>query len=190
MTDAALSPTEIRLRLRAAGFAPLPLNGKSPDEVTGWQRLGDATEHEIIRWETTRSALSNTGILTRRTPAFDIDILDEECADAIEKMLRSNFEDDNRFLVRFGRRPKRLVLFRTDDPFDKILVKLVAPDGSPGQRIEVLCDGQQVVVNGEHPETKRPYAWLGGEPGEIQRAELSPLDVAKARSSRRRAHDR
>jgi bifunctional DNA primase/polymerase-like protein len=181
MTDHAPSPTEIRLRLRAAGFSPVPLNGKSPDEVVGWQRLGDATEHEIRRWASTRSAHLNTGVLTRLAPGFDVDILDEDCAVAVERMLRERFEDDNRFIVRFGRVPKRLVLFRTDEPFDKILVKLIAPDGATGQRIELLCDGQQAVVHGVHPDTGKPYDWFGGEPGEVKRGDLPPLVAAKAR---------
>jgi hypothetical protein len=181
MTDSAPSPTEIRLRLRAAGFSPVPLNGKSPDAVAGWQRLGDATEHEIRRWLNTRPAHLNTGVLTRLAPGFDIDILDEDCVVAIERRLRAAFEDDYRFLVRFGRLPKRLVPFRTDEPFDKILVKLIAPDGSTGQRIEVLGDGQQAVVNGIHPDTGKPHDWFGGEPGEVRRDELPPLVAATAR---------
>jgi hypothetical protein len=123
----------------------------------------------------------NTGVLTRLAPGFDIDILDEDCAVAIERRLRAEFEDDYRFLVRFGRLPKRLVPFRTDEPFDKILVKLIAPDGSTGQRIEVLGDGQQAVVNGIHPDTGKPHDWFGGEPGEVRRDELPPLVAATAR---------
>jgi hypothetical protein len=175
-----MTPTEIRLRLRAAGFSSLPLNGKVP-EIDGWQRLGDASEHEIRRWATTRPAHTNTGILTRLTPGFDADILDEECAIAIERMLRDIFEEDSRFLVRFGRLPKRLIPFQTDEPFEKILVKLIAPDGATGQRIEVLCDGQQFVAYGIHPDTGKPYSWFGGEPGEVRREDLPPLIAAKAR---------
>jgi hypothetical protein len=174
------TPTGRRLSLRAADFAPVPLNGKTP-EIAGWQRLGDATEHEIIRWEKTRPAHSNTGILTRRTPGYDIDILDEECAAAIERMLRERYEDDNRFLVRFGRWPKRLIPFRTDEPFDKIAVALIAPDGAKGQKIEVLCDGQQFVCFGVHPETGQEYVWFGGEPGEVKREELPSITAAEAR---------
>ena len=87
----AADPTAIeafRLKLHAAGFAPLPLNGKKPFLV-GWQRLGDATDHEIRRWTRTRPAETNTGILTRTSPAFDVDILDPEAAAAVERLARS-----------------------------------------------------------------------------------------------------
>jgi hypothetical protein len=33
-------------------------------------------------------------------------------------------------------------------------------------RVEVLGDSQQIVVNGVHPGTNKPYRWHGGEPGD------------------------
>jgi hypothetical protein len=94
-------PTAIeafRLQLRAGGFSPLPLNGKRA-LMEGWARLGDATEHEIRRWTRTRPAETNTGVLTRTSPAFDIDILDPE---AVERLARERFEESGVFPVRFG----------------------------------------------------------------------------------------
>jgi hypothetical protein len=103
-----------RLQLRASGFSPLPLNGKRA-LMEGWARLGDATDHEIRRWTRTRSAETNTGILTRTSPAFDIDILDPEAAEAVERLARERFEENGVFPVRFGKLPKRAILFRCDD---------------------------------------------------------------------------
>ena len=39
-----------------------------------------------------------------------------------------------------------------------------SPNGEE-HKIEVLCNGQQVVVDGVHPDTHRPYTWHGGRPG-------------------------
>jgi RecA-family ATPase len=54
---------------------------------------------------------------------------------------------------------------------------------SPNQqrhRVEVLCDGQQIVVSGTHPGTGKPYSWHGGVPGEVALADLHELTKAMA----------
>jgi AAA domain len=83
-------------------------------------------------------------------------------------------------LTRTGAAPKRAVLFRTDTPFAKKAIWFVAPDGE-FHKIEFLCDGQQVVVAGIHPDTKKPYTWHGGyEPGAIPRSDLPEVDEREA----------
>lgn len=175
-------PTAIegfRLKLRAAGFPPVPVNGKKA-LIDGWQRLGDATEHEIKRWTRARPAETNTGILTRLTPAFDIDILDPEAAEAVEKLARERFEEFGCFLVRFGQAPKRAVLFRTDAPFNKIgPINLIAPSGE-AEKLEFLASGQQIVISGVHPDTHRPYSVHGGVPGDVKREDLPAIDEKEA----------
>ena len=83
--------------------------------------------------------------------------------------------------MRIGKAPKRAVLFRTDVPFKKLTLALVAPDGDTRQKIEILGDGQQVVVHGIHPETEKPYSWHGGEPWEIAVEDLPYIseDIAR-----------
>ena len=61
-----------RKRLLAAGYLPLPVNGKEPP-IKGWQDIA-ATNKIIGTWETKYADATNTGILTRTTPAIDIDI--------------------------------------------------------------------------------------------------------------------
>ena len=170
----------LRLKLRAAEFPPVPLNGKIPTGK-GWQRLGDATDHEIRRWSRSSPACTNTGVLTRRSPAFDIDILDPEAAQAVEDLVRQRF-GGGRIMLRFGRAPKRAILFKADEPFEKVEAKLIAPDGSTGQKLEVLADGQQLVVDGIHPDTGQAYAWHGGVPGDVKRGELPAIDERTARA--------
>jgi len=86
----------------------------------------------------------NTGVLTRNVPTLDLDILNEEAVRACEDLVRSRCEEAGPILVRIGNPPKRAILFRTDEPFDKIAVNLIAPNGSEGQKIELLSNGQQV----------------------------------------------
>ena len=59
-----------------------------------------------------------------------------------------------KILIRIGNAPKRAIPFQTAKPFKKIAVDLVAPNGDTSQKIELMCDGQQVVVDG-HPSGYR-----------------------------------
>ena len=70
--------------------------------------------------------------------------------------------------------------FRTSAPFSKITRNLVAPNGKP-ERIEILCDGQQVVVDGIHPGTRKPYACHKVPLGEIPHDDLPYIDEERAK---------
>ena len=84
-------------------------------------------------------------------------------------------------MVRFGQPPKRAILFRTDVPFGKISTPVFTSPTQQRHRVEVLCDGQQIVVLGTHPGTGKPYSWHGGEPGDLALADLPELTKAMAR---------
>jgi hypothetical protein len=175
-----LTPEEVRLRLLAAGFAPIPVYGKTPAPEE-WQRRFETNPDEIALWSRMWPDAVNTGILTRLAPAFDIDIRNPEAAEAVERLVRERYED---ILVRFGQRPKRAVLFRCERPFRKILRLFEPPAGDPEAKadgLEFLADGQQLVVHGLHPETHQPYTWFGGEPGEVRYQDLPAITEASAR---------
>jgi hypothetical protein len=173
--------TELRLHLHRNGYAPIPVQGKIPP-LKGWQDKLISNAHEIELWSRIYYYAGNTGILTARTPAFDIDILDPQGADAVEALVRERFEERGDILVRFGKLPKRAILFRTDQPFKKIAVNFIAHDGSSDQKLEFLGDGQQLVVHGVHPITKQPYYWRGErEPGQIPYEELPYITAEQAR---------
>src|SRR5262249_25130279 len=140
------TPTELRHQLRAAGFDPLPLHGKRPAPEK-WQKYSNVSSEQIRAWSVHWPDAVNTGTIPKFTPAIDIDILDQDTAEAIEDLVRRHFEDSGRILIRIGLAPKRAVLLRCDQPFKKIKVKLIAPNGDTEQKIEVLGDGQQVVVH-------------------------------------------
>jgi Bifunctional DNA primase/polymerase, N-terminal len=153
MTAAA----DIRLRLRSAGFAPLPLAGKIP-MPKGWSKLTDASEKEIESWAGIYPGAENTGILTKFTPALDIDIIDPDAAKAIEDLARERFEEKGPVLVRFGRPPKRAILFRTDAPFAKIRRLFGEPDTPERdcEKLELMCDGQQLAARHPPARPRRP----------------------------------
>jgi hypothetical protein len=134
----------------------------------------------IEMWAKTWPDAKNTGVLTRLTPALDLDILNEEAVRTIEDHVRERYEERGPILVRVGRSPKRAILFHTIEPFAKILANVVAPNGST-EKIEFLADGQQVVCFGTHPETRKLYTWHGGEPGQIAREDLPYIREDEAR---------
>src|SRR5262245_38401322 len=83
----------LRRALVAAGFTPLPLFGKAPPAfgkngakkgLGGWQHLEAVTDEQIEGWERDWPDAINTGILTKHTPALDLDIYNEEAAIACE----------------------------------------------------------------------------------------------------------
>ena len=166
----------LRLSLKAGGYAPIPVNGKRPP-MTGWSKLIEATEDDIRAWEKSYPYAPSTGILTKATPALDIDITSEPAAEAVEALARERFEEAAHFLVRVGRAPKRAAIFRTDQAFKKISAELISPSGGSGQKLEFLCDGQQIVAFGLHKDT---YRWHGGSPDKIRREDLPYIHPEQA----------
>ena len=174
--------TAQRKRLLAAGYRPLPVNGKAPP-IAGWQDIL-ATPTIIDKWIDLYPDAMSTGLLTMTTPAIDIDIMHPDAAAAIEDLAREQFEEHGYFLVRTGKPPKRAVLFRTDEPFKKIVRSFSYANSDPKHppKIEILGDGQQIVAAGIHPDTLKAYSWHGGEPGEIKREDLPYIREDDARA--------
>jgi hypothetical protein len=167
-------PSALRLKLRLAGYDPLPVNGKMP-VIEEWTKKLDANDEEIRLWDTMYYYARSTGVLALRTPGYDIDILNPEAAEAIEALVREYFGEHGVILVRIGLAPKRLIPLRTDEPFKKKLRLFMPPNGTSEddiQRIEVLADGQQWIANGIHKDTHKPYHWHGGELAMTPRDEL------------------
>jgi hypothetical protein len=157
------------------GFIPVACDGKRA-LVDGWSEIHAPTELLLKTWSETHQRCQNTGILTRFAPAFDIDLLDEDAAQAVEDLTRQWFAARGLILDRIGQWPKRLILFRTDVPFKKI-----ARTFAKGGKLEVLGDGQQFVAFGTHPDTGRPYGWGDKSPRNVKRPELPYISEAGAR---------
>jgi hypothetical protein len=112
------------------------------------------------------------------------DIRDPYAAAAVERLVRDRFEDKGRILVRFGNAPKRCIPFQTIEPFRKIL-RLFGDADTPikdCEKLEFLGDGQQVVVDGVHPDTGKPYSWFDGAPGQIKHDDLPPISAEEAQA--------
>src|SRR5262249_12910830 len=168
----------VRRQLCAAGYSPVVLYGKVPASEH-WQESHDVTPAMLDMWKKTWPDARNTGVLTRTMPTLDFDILDEVAAKACQDFVRNRY---GLVLVRTGKPPKFAIPFRTDNPFKKIVVNLIAADDSKGQKIEFLADGQQLVVDGIHPETKQPYHWSNGALYQIKHEHLSSISEDEARA--------
>jgi RecA-family ATPase len=171
--------TAQRKLLLDAGYVPVPANGKAPP-MKAWSSL-QPTSADIERWEQEYREATNTGILTRNTPAVDIDVLDPDVAGELQNLLWSTIGNNGHAMVRFGRVPKRAILFQTDAPFSKFATPTFTSPDQCKHRVEVLCDGQQIIVFGQHPDTGQNYTWSNGEPGRVEHDDLPYLNEAMAR---------
>jgi putative DNA primase/helicase len=167
-------PTELRLQLHRHGYRPVPVlgahvamkaAGKRP-MMKGWETVcASADEAEIARWTKAQRNCTNTGLLCGTLVGIDIDVLDHQHAHRVTCIATEMLGMTP--ACRIGRAPKILLIFRTDEPFDKIQTpEFHMLDGTVA-RVEILATGQQFVAFGIHPDTKAPYYW----------PECSPLDV-------------
>lgn len=147
------------------GYAPIPVRPESKvPAVTRWSQV-DVSESKVADWAIRYSSHS-IGLRTGALVGIDIDLTDPDAAYEVATAALSRFGTT---LVRVGAWPKRLLLFRTDEPFAKLKRGCV----------EVLGLGQQFVAFGGHPDTGRPYTWPMGEtPLEVPLGELPPVTRA------------
>jgi hypothetical protein len=176
----ASTTLEVRQALVDRGYTPIPVIGKIPP-FKSWQKVENVSRPMLEAWGRNFPRATNTGILTKHTPTLDVDILSEPAAIAIENLVRERFEERGYVLPRIGRAPKRAIVFRTNDPFAKITANLIAANGNAGEKIEFMCDGQQIVAAGIHPDTGQPYVWPLGNPTDIAHDDLPCISEEEAK---------
>lgn len=137
--------SETAHRLRDAGYIPIPMNGKKP-ALRKWQKITPPSDEFLDRLMGSFSSF-NTGVLTGRLVAIDIDIDDASEAHEMSALAISILGMTNFF--RIGRAPRRALIYRSETP---------RPKKTVGQ-VEVLGAGQFVTAFGMHPDTGQPYKW-------------------------------
>lgn len=138
---------DIAARLADNGYRPVPIIvGQKRPAMEAWQRF-TYTEVDAVRY-----ARSYTGILCGEVCAVDIDILDPDACDAVRALALQILGPAPE---RIGFPPKRLLAYRIDTPIKKLQIV-----GEAG-KVEILGDGQQFVAYAIHPDTGRPYEWVG-----------------------------
>jgi hypothetical protein len=160
------------------GYTVVPIQqGKKAPGFDGWQKA-KATKDQVRSWLESGFKMAGVGILTKWTCAVDIDCLDEPAALKFEQWC---LEHIGPAPVRIGKAPKRLLLYRTSEPFRKRATNRYNDEWNETQRIEILGDGQQFVAFHIHPDTGKPYTWVGGKsPLDIKANDLTELTAEKA----------
>ena len=131
------------------GYEPLPLIPNSKRPAPSRWTAGAIDDARVDAWSRSFGT-GGVGLRTGALAAVDIDIDDPELAHEIAARAEALF---GQTLVRAGRWPRRLLIFRAQMPSRKLSV--------PG--VEILGCGQQFVAFGLHPATGRPYEWVTGE---------------------------
>ncbi|MFZ1095969.1 MAG: bifunctional DNA primase/polymerase, partial [Xanthobacteraceae bacterium] len=120
--------TTQRKLLLAAGYVPIPINGKAPI-IPEWQKQ-QPTAGDVDKWPQLYPCAFNTGILTRATPTVDVDVYDAAVVEELRNLLWDVVGDSGRAMVRVGRPPKCAIPFQTDQPFAKLSTPIfTSPDG-------------------------------------------------------------
>jgi len=154
--DAQRDRTELRLRLFANGFEPLPDKDKMC-LIKDWPTL-DITP-DLIRsreWARSREYL-NTGIRCGNVVAVDLDIDDKTLLNELADAIVENGVIEESEFVRIGRPPRELWVYRIDTPIGKRTTGGFAPGGTtdenaPKATVEVLGKGSQFAAFGRHPK--------------------------------------
>lgn len=168
-------------QLHRAGWDVIPIAaGTKRPTLKGWQH--GLTEEQIQECAANGFASGSVGLLAKRFPGVDIDVLDEQCAAAVEQLAREFLGDAP---VRVGTWPKRLLMYATEQPFTKVKVFLEGPLGRKGPdgkdfAVEVLGSGQQYLIYGRHPDGHE-YEWRDGPgPGdELDVWDLPTIDAKR-----------
>lgn len=166
--DTATLPPEFQFcnvaeALATNGYLPIPIpHGTKAPNVTNWRAF------RVTQYNKRGFPGHGVGLLTGELVAIDVDVYNSDVANEIEKLARDRLGE--RTLVRYGQRPKRVLLYRTATPLKKKMTRgyaLNALLSTAASKVELLGDGQQVVCFGIHPVTQRAYEWEHG---------ASPLD--------------
>jgi hypothetical protein len=169
--DAPLSASS-KIKPEDRGKVPGRLNGQGTWGGFDWLRH-ETSEQDLPVWTWMGASV---GLRAAECPGLDIDVLDEGLAALIEATAKRVLGPAPR---RIGLAPKRLLAYRTTEPFGRIRLWFKTPDSGRVHLVELLGDGQQYLVGGVHPGTRRPYDW-DLDPSVIGADGLSEIDHARA----------
>lgn len=163
-------------QLQSLGYRVIPIRvGHKAPAISGWQNT-NADAAMVEQWAK-EFPNAGVGVITEATPAIDIDCLDANLNYKLLAWIKTNIGVAP---IRIGRKPKALLVFRTDEPFGKIRSNEYTDFLGNRHAVEVLGKGQQFVAYAVHPDTKEPYGWPKKELVDIRREDLPTLSREQA----------
>jgi hypothetical protein len=147
-------------------IAVLP-NSKKP-RYRKWQTacFKDTEQRFLAHHESSYPADSVGIACGSKVVAVDIDADDREMASELHKIAREELGDTP--LVRFGRFPRRALLYR---PIGRIDTQRFA-------KLDVIGNGGFLVAFGNHEITGQPYYWIDGDPLDTPCEQLPEVTAA------------
>ena len=149
--DATLSP-ESKISADQRGKAPGRRNRNGTWGGYDWRRH-KVTASDARAWSI---AGANIGLRSAFFPGLDLDSLD---AGLVDQLIAIAQQQLGPAPIRIGRAPKALLMYHASEPFARMRM-FIEKDGVT-HLVELLGDGQQYLVHGTHPVTRRPYTWVG-----------------------------
>ncbi len=145
-------------KLLGKGYSIVPIKPgfKFPKGLPGWETM-QANKDHLKRWLSNGFANGGVGVLTKYTPAIDLDVQDLEILQLLLAWCERHL---GKTVQRVGSAPKILLVYRTDNPFTKVASKTYEDFLGLQHRTEILGDGQQFVAFAIHPGTGNPYKWV------------------------------
>lgn len=158
-------------------IVPIKRGHKFPKGIKQWGRI-EAKPSDVNRWLLNGFSDGGVGVLSRFFPAVDIDVRDEEI---VKKLIAWCEENIGQTVQRVGDAPKTLLVYRTEDPFTKITSKKYEDFLGVDHKLEILGEGQQFVAFAVHPESQKPYQWVGPSLLDIAVEEIPIITTEVAR---------
>ena len=165
-------------RLLNNGYTPIPVvAGEKRPAIKNWCDVSYAETPQLFEELCIKYPNSSTGIVLGEVCVVDIDVLDPEVAGRCRNIVTAVLGEAP---CRFGRSPKSALFFRVHGaPFKKRATQSYKI-GELKAQVEILCDGQQAVISGIHPDTQKPYYWSEKDLLETPLSELPEITRAGA----------
>lgn len=157
--------TDYRLGLRAKGYSPVPVNGKSP-VLPAWNTAAlEANDQVIAAWAEDYDYAQSTGVVhDGQVMCLDVDCTDLALMRKIHPVVLKHLPGAR---VRVGKSPKAGYFFQASGDLlgacTSIPLRWQAPSGKEIWQVEARGVGGQTLVDGIHPDTGKPYLWPHGE---------------------------
>ena len=102
---------------------------------------------------------------------LDVDVVNHFCVNDFYSLIENTLGTAPE---RIGKQPKFLMVFRCTEPMVKQKTGIYEIDGQDCA-VELLCEGQQFVASGIHPDTQRKYKWPHDSLIDVPASELTEV---------------